>query len=471
MRAQRAAATRLPVREVGPWGVIRTIFMDHSHAERGHAHRPTSGASAAELVAQLREARHRTRRLTEDLSSAELMGRRLDIVNPVLWEIGHIGWFHEYWTLRHAHGRAPLIERGDRLWDSSAVAHATRWQLDLPDRAGTFSYLADVLARQEESLGGTIDEGMRYFYELAIRHEDMHVEALAYSRQTLSYAPPVGLGEAGRVRAGSLPGDVAVPGGAWRLGSTAADGFVFDNEKWAHETALAPFRIARAAVTNAEFAAFVDAGGYRAREFWSDAGWAWRARGNAEHPVYWQARRDGVWTARRYRALEELAPHAPVIFVNWFEAEAWCRWAGRRLPTEAEWEAAAIGMPSADGSRLAETRRRWPWGDEPPAPARANLDFAADGPVDVAALAGGDSAFGCRQMIGNVWEWTASDFLPFAGFAADPYTDYSEPWFGTRKVLRGGCWATSARIARPAYRNFFTPDRNDVLAGFRSCAL
>jgi iron(II)-dependent oxidoreductase len=445
--------------------------MDNSHAGRGHVQRPTSGASAAELVAQLREARHRTRRLTEDLSSAELMGPRLDIVNPVLWEIGHVGWFHEYWTLRHAHGRAPLIERGDRLWDSSAVAHATRWQLDLPDRAGTYRYLADVLARQEDSLGGAPDEAARYFYELAIRHEDMHVEALTYSHQTLSYASPDGLGERRRPASGGLPGDTAVPGGTWRLGSTAADGFVFDNEKWAHETALAPFRIARAPVTNAAFAAFVEAGGYGAREFWSDAGWTWRQHRNAERPVYWQARRDGVWTVRRYRAVEALAPNAPVVFVTWFEAEAWCRWAGRRLPSEAEWEAAAIGQPVPDGLRLADGRRRWPWGDAAPTPAHANLDYAFDGPVDVAACADGDSAFGCRQMIGNLWEWTASDFLPFAGFAADPYQDYSQPWFGTRKVLRGGCWATSARIARPAYRNFFTPDRNDVFAGFRTCAL
>jgi len=466
MRAQREAATRLPVREVGPRGVIRTIFMDH-----GHAQRPTSGASAAELVAQLREARHRTRRLTEDLSLPELMGPRLDIVNPVLWEIGHVGWFHEYWTLRHAHGRAPLIERGDRLWDSSTVAHATRWQLDLPDRAGTFAYLADVLARQEDSLGGAPDEAARYFYELAIRHEDMHVEALTYSRQTLSYASPDGLGERRRPASGGLPGDAAVPGGTWRLGSIAADGFVFDNEKWAHETALAPFRIARAPVTNAEFAAFVEAGGYGAKEFWSDAGWAWRQRCHAERPVYWQARRDGVWRVRRYRAVEELAPNAPVVFVTWFEAEAWCRWAGRRLPSDAEGEAAAIGQPTPDGLRLADARRRWPWGDAAPTPARANLDYAFDGPIDVAACADGDSAFGCRQMIGNVWEWTVSDFLPFEGFAADPYQDYSQPWFGTRKVLRGGCWATSARIARPAYRNFFTPDRNDVFAGFRTCAL
>src|SRR5262252_4359430 len=155
--AQRKADTLLPVREVGPCGVIRTIFMDH-----GHAPRPISGASAAELVAQLREARHRTQRLTEDLSSAELMGPYLEIVNPVLWEIGHVAWFHEYWTLREAAGRAPLIERGDRLWDSSAVAHATRWHLDLPDRAGTYGYMADVLARQQDLLGRGIGDEARY---------------------------------------------------------------------------------------------------------------------------------------------------------------------------------------------------------------------------------------------------------------------------------------------------------------------
>ena len=465
MRAQREAAMRLPVREVGPSGVIRTIFMDPSHVDR-----PTSGASAAELAAQLREVRHRTRRLTENLSSDELLGPRLDIVNPMLWEIGHVSWFHEYWTLRHAHGRAPLLERGDRLWDSSAVPHATRWQLDLPVRAGTFGYMADVLARQEDRLGGALARDARYFYELAIRHEDMHVEALTYSRQTLDYAPP-DLGEARRPTGSALSGDAAVPGGSWRLGSTAADGFVFDNEKWAHETAVAPFRIARAPVTNAQFAAFIDAGGYGVREFWSEAGWQWRESKRAKRPVYWQPRRDGVWSARRYRTVEELAPDLPVCFVSWFEAEAWCRWAGRRLPSEAEWEAAALGMPTPDGARLADGRRRWPWGEQPPTPARANLDFAFDGPVAVGACADGDSAFGCRQMIGNVWEWTASDFLPFAGFVADPYKDYSQPWFGTRKVLRGGCWATSARVARPTYRNFFTPDRNDVFAGFRTCAL
>src|SRR5918992_4192798 len=158
IRAQREAAIRLPVRAVGPEGVIRKIFMDQA----AQARRPTSGASAGELVAQLREARHRTERLTEDLSSSELMGPYLNIVNPVLWEIGHVAWFHEYWTLRHAHSRAPLIERCDRLWDSSAVAHVTRWHLDLPDRTGTLGYMADVLARQEDVLASGLDDQARY---------------------------------------------------------------------------------------------------------------------------------------------------------------------------------------------------------------------------------------------------------------------------------------------------------------------
>ncbi len=439
--------------------------------EPDQTERPTSGASAADLVAQLRETRLRTRRLTEDLSPAELMGPRLDIVNPVLWEIGHIGWFHEYWTLRHSHGHASLIERSDRLWDSSNVPHATRWQLDLPDEAGVRRYMADILARQEDLLGSAAAKNALYFYELSIRHEDMHVEALTYMRQTLSFAPPQDLATAQRPAGGALPGDAAVPAGHWRLGSTPADGFVFDNEKWAHATPLSPFRIARAPVTNAEFAAFVEDNGYGTREFWSDAGWAWRERRGAERPVYWQPRHDGMWSERRYRTVEALAPHAPVVFVSCFEAEAWCRWAGRRLPSEAEWEAAAIGTPTPDGAHLAETKRRWPWGNAAPKSSTANLDHTHDGPVDVGACAAGDSAVGCRQMIGTVWEWTSSDFLPFAGFAADPYKDYSQPWFGTRKVLRGGCWATSQRIARPAYRNFFPPDRSDVFAGFRTCAL
>lgn len=393
----------------------------------------------------------------------------LPIVNPILWEIGHVGWFHEFWTLRHVHGKAPVLDRADSLWNSSTVAHDTRWNLDLPDREGVFGYMSEVLERQLEQLSRPLDPPASYFYELAIRHEDMHVEALAYTRQTLSYERPRGLGEKAAPAAGAWPGDADVPGGLWRLGSTPNEGFIFDNEKWAHEVEIAPFRIAKAPVTNAGFAAFVEEGGYRQQEFWDKAGWAWRERNQAERPRYWLKDGGGSWFWRRYTETQPLPPHAPVTFVNWYEARAWCKWAKRRLPTEAEWEAAATGEASTGGKRLANIKRRWPWGDEAPNPERANLDCAFDAPIDAPACAAGDSAFGCRQMTGNVWEWTASDFVPFAGFAADPYEDYSQPWFHSRKVLRGGSFATSARIARPGYRNFFTPDRNDVIAGFRTC--
>src|SRR5262249_26251479 len=300
MRAQRSAATALPVRVLGPGGVIRIIFMNDAISER-----PTSGAIPAELTSQLHQTRIRTLRLTDGLSSEQLMGIKLDIVNPVLWEIGHVGWFHEYWTLRHSHGQVPLNDPADDLWNSSNAAHDTRWSLNLPDCDGTFAYLAEVLERQCAQLArADFPEPALYFYELAIRHEDMHVEALTYMRETLAYPRPRGLGDRASTAAGDLPSDVDVPGGAWRLGATPPEGFVFDNEKWAHEVKLSPFRIARAPVTNREFAAFVEAGGYRVSEFWSEAGWAWRERLRAERPIYWQPKSDGVWTWRRYDRTE-----------------------------------------------------------------------------------------------------------------------------------------------------------------------
>ncbi len=466
MRAHRNVVVALPDRDDERAGVIMMICMNPQLVPR-----PTSGASEAELAAQLRAARARTHLLTEDLSAAQLMGPMLPIVNPVLWEVGHVGWFHEHWTLRHVHGEYPILDRADRLWNSSTVAHDARWELDLPSREGVLHYMQNVLERQLDRLGGTVDVSARYFYELSIRHEDMHVEALAYTRQTLAYASPNALGRPSSPNAGNWPGDVDVPGGSWHLGSRPEDGFLFDNEKWAHKMTLAPFRIAKAPVTNAEFAAFVEEGGYGRKEFWSAEGWAWREGAGAQRPVYWLEKDGETWSWRQHDERHLLSPHAPVTFVNWHEAQAWCSWAKRRLPTEAEWEAAALGQPNERGSTLADGKQRWPWGGEAPAAEHANLDFAFAGPIDVGACAAGDSAFGCRQMVGNAWEWTASNFVAFPGFAADPYEDYSQPWFNSRKVLRGGSFATSARIARPGYRNFFTPERNDVIASFRTCAL
>ena len=177
--------------------------------------------------------------------------------------------------------------------------------------------------------------------------------------------------------------------------------------------------------------------------------------------MYWQREEDG-WLRRDFDRWLPLERHRPVIHVNWYEADAYCRWAGRRLPTEAEWELAACGFAAPV---------RYPWGNDFPTTRHANLDGLALGCADVGAFPEGDSPFGCRQMIGNVWEWTADDFLPYPGFVVDPYKEYSEPWFGTHKVLRGGCWATRARLLRNTWRNFYTPERRDVWAGFRTCSL
>ncbi|MFQ5528565.1 MAG: selenoneine synthase SenA [Thermoanaerobaculia bacterium] len=435
-----------------------------------------SKISASELARWLTEARTRTLELMADLTDEQMIGPRLHIVNPLLWEIGHVAWFQEKWVLRHLGNEKPIREDGDLLYDSAQIRHDTRWDLALPSREETYRYVQRVVDRIVERLGSKRpDERETYFHLLALYHEDMHAEAFTYTRQTLAYPRPrLALardrGRRDEVGGGPLRGDVEIPGGSFLLGATPDLTFVFDNEKWAHPVEVRPFRIARAPVTNAEFLEFVEDKGYLRRHFWTEVGWRWRDSVAAEHPVYWQPDPGGRWHCRSYDELVPLEDHHPAVHVNWYEAEAYCRWAGRRLPTEVEWEVAASATAALEGRGLSGEKRRFPWGDEPPSPERANLDSVAVGCVDVGALPVGDSAFGCRQMIGNVWEWTCTDFGPYPGFEIDPYKEYSEPWFGTHKVLRGGSWATRSRLIRNTWRNFYTPDRRDVLCGFRTCA-
>ncbi|HXF66011.1 MAG TPA: selenoneine synthase SenA [Burkholderiales bacterium] len=430
---------------------------------------PASTFGVAGLRRLLLEARARTLAHAHDLHGAQLLGPRLAIVNPPLWEIGHVGWFQEYWCLRHRPRRtplAPLLPGADALYDSAIVPHAARWDLPLPGLEATLRYLERVLQRVLERLereGAT--PHLRYFVQLAAYHEEMHCEAFTYTRQTLGYAaPPDGPVKAG-LGAGPCPGDVEIPGGEFLLGASPQDAsFVFDNEKWAHRVRVAPFAIARAPVTNAEFAAFVADGGYCRRELWSRAGWRWREQARVNGPLYWE-KNGGDWMRRLYDRMIELSPHAPVIHVSWYEADAYCRWAGRRLPTEAEWEFAAAAVPAVAGEK-----RKYPWGDADGQAQRANLYGTLGTCADVAAFPEGDSAWGCRQMLGNVWEWVADWFGPYPGYIRDPYKEYSEPWFGDHKVLRGGSFATRAALLRNTWRNFYTPDRRDVFAGFRTCA-
>lgn len=438
-----------------------------------------SPVSTRELIGALREARERTLELVADLTDEQLMGPRLRIVNPLRWEIGHVAWFQEYWILRHVGGLRPILFDGDNLYDSARVAHDTRWDLPLPSRDETLAYMGQVLdrvcdpddKRSREPIDG-YDEA--YFLSLAMFHEQMHAEALAYTRQTLSYPPPHFSIAEDTVPCGEtapLTGDAFIPGGTFELGGSPGASFQFDNEQPSHPIDVAPFWMSRTAVTNAEFAAFVEHGGYARRELWSDAGWRWKRGAGAEHPIYWRSEAGGRWVRRDFDKWEALEDRVAVVHVNWYEAEAYCRWAGRRLPTEAEWEMAASCEPSDDGRSISDSKRRYPWGDDPRARQRANLDWLSMGSIDVNALSAGDSAFGCRQMIGNVWEWTATTFEGYPGFVPGPYKEYSAPWFGDHKVLRGGCWATRSRMIRSGYRNFYTPDRRDVWAGFRTCAL
>jgi iron(II)-dependent oxidoreductase len=437
---------------------------------------PTPGA----LIAQIEDARARTLALIEGLDEAQLMGPRLATVNPLRWEIGHVAYFYEFWVLRDHFGEPPGRPDADRLYDSIGIAHDTRWDLPLPSLMETLAYMQDVLERVRARLGSGNDDPRRdYLARYALYHEDMHTEAFTYTRQTLGYpAPAIGAAMDLPAQADRLAADAEVPGGEFLLGAAPADGFCFDNEKWAHPLEVRPFRIARTAVSNGEYAAFVDDGGYRRQALWDTDGWQWRTAAGLDHPVYWRqtgSETGGRWEHRRFDRWEALPLDCAVIHVSWYEARAYCRWTGRRLPTEIEWEVAAAGEPTAANSTastaLAPRKRRYPWGNAAPDPARANLGGGALGTIHVGALPAGDSAFGCRQMIGNVWEWTDTLFGPYPGFTPDMYQDYSQPLFGSTRVLRGGAWATRGRLIRNTWRNYYGPERNDVLAGFRTCAL
>ncbi len=419
----------------------------------------------------LLDTRERSLALCADLDGEQWLGPRLAIVNPPLWEIGHLGWFQEYWCLRHrGENHAPLpslFAKADQFYNSATVAHDIRWDLPLPDIDQTQRYLENVtdavLKRLEKEPN---NPSLQYFAQLAVFHEDMHGEAFFYTRQTLSYPRPRLGANIHAASSDMLRGDAEIRGGRFLLGAKKNDpGFVFDNEKWAHEIDVPSFRLAKAAVSNAEYLEFVMADGYTRREWWCDAGWKWREQIQAQYPLYWQ-QRDGVWHVREFDTWIPLSERkdSAIVFVNWYEADAYCRFAKRRLPTEAEWELAASGVD----------KRCFPWientvGLEPAS--RANLDGIMSETGSVSAFPAGDTPEGVRQLWGNVWEWTADWFAPYPGFVRDPYKEYSEPWFGDHKVLRGGCFATRTRLLRNTWRNFYKPDRCDVFAGFRTCAL
>ena len=430
---------------------------------------------AKELVESLVDTRKRELEVLDNLTHDQLYGAQMKSIEPPIWEMGHVGWFQDRWILQNLDEKEPVSTDADNLYDSFNIPNAERWDLAFPSFGETYEYITEVLSRIVQRLDGReLTPEDVYFYRLVINHEDMHSETMVHIRQTLGYKRP----SINNIRT-TPPAidtdftlhDVSIPGGTYLLGATEDMDFVLDNEKWAHPIELQPFKISATPVTVEQYKAFVEAGGYQDRSLWSDEGWAWREKAQAEKPIYWQKEADGTWCMRWFEQTVPLQPYHPMMHVNYYEANAYCKWAGRRLPTEAEWELAASGELTEDGQGFTTTKRLFPWGDSQPTQAQANLDSEALGPIDVRALPEGDSAFGVRQMIGNVWEWTADTFDAYPGFVIDPYDTYSEPSFGQQKVLRGGCWVTRSRVIRNTWRNFYTPDRNNIFAGFRTVAL
>lgn len=421
------------------------------------------------LIADLKDSRERTLALIDDLNSQQLIGPMLDTVNPLLWEIGHTAYFYEFWILRGLHGADSFLENADALYDSINIAHNDRWDLPLLTLDETKNYMQQVLDAVIKVLqSDNVSEHDIYLSRYGGFHEDMHTEAFTYTRRTLNYPSPKLPGchlDNESYKAESLNGDIDIKGGEYLLGAAQDISFCFDNEKWQHPVTVKPYSISRTATRYKEFADFVDDNGYNQQKFWSDEGWQWLQKNNVTAPDGWKKDENNNWLIKQFDQWIAMPADAAVIHINWFEANAWCNWAGRRLPSEAEWELAASGSP-----QNINEKRLYPWGDSPPTEKNANMDSRAMGTINVNALAEGDSAFGCRQMLGNTWEWVADTFNPYPGFVADMYEDYSQPLFGNTKVLRGGAWTTRSRMIRNTWRTYYGPDRNDVFAGFRSCA-
>ena len=417
----------------------------------------------SEVASWLEDAGSRSKAMVLDLPEEQWTMPYSPFVTPFLWELGHVTWFHERFVLREALGLAPLDKGIDDLYDSSTVPHAARWDLEAFDLGRILDWDAAVRARETEALASG-DERVAPLVALAVFHEDMHAEAFAWTRQALGLARPEPTAELPRADAAGLrsdtaSGDVHFEPSVVRVGSL----FGFDTEALPHEVELEAFALAKHCVDEAQFRAFVEDGGYRRDEFWCAAGKVFREQRALEAPLYWR-REDGDWRVRDFDRWRAIEARRPMLHVSWYEASAWCRWARRRLPTEHEWERACKGLEG----------RRFPWGDEVDG-RRAQTGFATKGDEALLAapdeLADGRSEHGLAHLIGNVWEWTASVFEPYVGFEAGCYANYSRPFFGKRRVLRGGSWATTQRMLSSSMRNFFEPERCDVFAGFRTCAL
>jgi iron(II)-dependent oxidoreductase len=388
----------------------------------------------------LARGRARTLALLAPIDDADLVSQVSPLMSPLVWDLAHVGHYEELWLLRNITGAAPTNELYDDVYDAFKHPRRDRPSLPILGPAEARAFVADVRARVLDALA-TIDLGgddplLRdgFVYGMVVQHEHQHDETMLATIQLMDgfvhpdaddWHPTSVLGsETDAQRMDSFPESVRIESGTFEMG-TDERAWVYDNERPRHEVDVAPFRIDRSPVTNRQYRGFVEDDGYDDERLWSAEGWAWRQETGAGAPLFWRREGGGAWSRRRYGRHEDLPPDEPVQHVSWYEADAFARWRGARLPTEAEWEAAAQRDGSPDGS---------------------------------------------TQMVGDVWEWTATDFHGYPGFASFPYREYSEVFFGPEyKVLRGGSWATDDSVRRATFRNWDYPIRRQIFAGFR-CA-
>jgi iron(II)-dependent oxidoreductase len=427
----------------------------------------------ASVAQHLQAARARTLLLTEVVDDRDLVRQHSRLMSPLVWDLAHIGNQEELWLLRDVGGRDPILpDTVDRLYDAFQHPRADRPALPLLDPGRSRRYVAEVRDRVTGLLERTPLHGRRllqggFVFGMIVQHEQQHDETMLATHQlragepVLSAPPPPLPSRAGSGRQDG-PAEVLVPGGPFMMG-TDTEPWALDNERPAHLVDVAAFWIDTTPVTNAEYRAFIDDGGYRDPRWWHPSGWTQRRQADLTAPLFWSP--DGAgWSRRRFGRVEPVPDDEPVLHVSWYEADAYARWAGRRLPTEPEWEKAARYDPATGRSR------RYPWGDDDPSPERANLGQRHLQPAPVGAYPAGASSLGVQQLIGDVWEWTSSTFTGYPGFAAWPYREYSQVFFGDEfRVLRGGSFGTDPVACRGTFRNWDYPIRRQIFSGFR-CA-
>ena len=416
------------------------------------------------LADDLTRARRRTLRLVE-FDDDELRRQYHPLMSPLVWDFAHIGQQEELWLLRGGNPDAPgmLTPAVDRLYDAFVHSRASRVDLPLMSPTQAHAYLKTVRDKVFDALDALPDDEPGFAFGLVVSHENQHDETMLQALNLRPGAPILSRGDAVPPgRPGVAGTSVLVPGGPFVLGVDAdSEPFSLDNERPAHVVDVPAFRIGRVPVTNAEWQQFVDDDGYRRPRWWSARGWSHVQEAGLVAPHFWNGG-ESAGTRTRFGHTEAIPPDEPVQHVTYFEAEAYARWAGARLPTEVEWEKACAWDPRTN------SRRRYPWGDERPDAGLANLGGDAMRPAPVGAYPRGASAYGAEQMLGDVWEWTTSPIRPWPGFTPMIYQRYSQPFFdGDYRVLRGGSWAVAGDILRPSFRNWDHPIRRQIFSGVR----